>query len=437
VQRAKENGITDHGADTFHRLVREFRDVWAIKLGPGAPADVPPMRVQLQSGARPRRAAPRRWSAPDTFFISATTRNLEKIGALVKNPLATIASPAHAVSKPGSEKYRMTMDCRAVNACCVPIYSAVPNIDTMLAALSSGISSCRFMAILDFPQEFWQIALDKDSQELFGIQTPLGIWTPTRMMQGFQDASNYFHGAVSPLFDELSTWLKCFLHDYLVHCRTQAELLRTLRQFFCICRRYRLKISPLKTQCFLREATVFGRLISEAGVQNDPKGLQTLKEMQTPETGTDLYQFVSAMNWMRTSIPDYALLMARLVQLMEVVHRNAGNNRTKASVKKTRLTGLRAQEHELSVQTVKEKLMSAVKLAHPRDGYLTKVFTDASKTHWSSITTLKYRWRIAAYLCASAGMSLWRFSPVSSKMPASTGRLQRRRLFHFCKRLSA
>jgi RNase H-like domain found in reverse transcriptase len=189
------------------------------------------------------------------------------------------------------------------------------------------------------------------------------------------------------LFDELSTWLKRFLDDYLVHCRTEAELLRTLRQFFCICRRYRLKISPLKTQCFLREATFCGRLISEAGVQYDPKGLQTLKEMQTPETGTDLYQFLSAMNWMRTSIPDYALLMAPLVRLMEVVHRSAGNKRTKASVKKTRLTGLWAQEHELAFQAVKEQLMSAVKVAHPRDGYLTNVFTDASETHWSSITT--------------------------------------------------
>jgi RNase H-like domain found in reverse transcriptase len=31
--------------------------------------------------------------------------------------------------------------------------------------------------------------------------------------------------------------------------------------------------------------------------------------------------------------------------------------------------------------------MRAVKLARPRDGYLTIVFTDASETHWSSITT--------------------------------------------------
>jgi signal transduction histidine kinase len=84
---------------------------------------------------------------------------------------------------------------------------------------------------------------------------------------------------------------------------------------------------------------------------------------------------------MRTSIPDYALLMAPLVRLMEAVHRSAGNKQTKAFVKKTHLTGLWTQKHELSFRAVKEQLMNAVKHAHPRDGYLTIVFTDASETH--------------------------------------------------------
>jgi hypothetical protein len=183
------NGMSRRGAETLNQLVREFRDIWAIKLGPGAPADVPPMRVKLKPNARPRRAANRRWSAPATAFLAATTRNLEKIGALVKNPLATSASPAPAVSKPGSEKYRLTVDCRAVNACCVPIASSVPNIETIPADLSSGDSSCRFMAKLDFPQAFCQISLAKESQELFSGQTPLGTYTQTRMLQGLQYAS--------------------------------------------------------------------------------------------------------------------------------------------------------------------------------------------------------------------------------------------------------
>jgi hypothetical protein len=63
---------------------------------------------------------------------------------------------------------------------------------------------------------------------------------------------------------------------------------------------------------FLREANFCGRLISADGTQFDPKGLRTLKQMQTPETGSDLYQVLCAMNWMRVSIPDYAQLMASL-----------------------------------------------------------------------------------------------------------------------------
>jgi hypothetical protein len=58
----------------------------------------------------------------------------------------------------------------------------------MLIALSNGDCSCRFVAKLDFPQAFWQIALAKESQELFSVQTPLGTFTPTRMLQGSQDA---------------------------------------------------------------------------------------------------------------------------------------------------------------------------------------------------------------------------------------------------------
>jgi RNase H-like domain found in reverse transcriptase len=90
---------------------------------------------------------------------------------------------------------------------------------------------------------------------------------------------------------------------------------------------------------------------------------------------------------MRTSIPNFALLMAPLARLMDAVHHRAGNKRTKASVKKTSLISLWRQEHEVAFQAIKDQLMSAVTLAHPKAGYCTHVFTDASETNWSSITT--------------------------------------------------
>jgi hypothetical protein len=49
MQHARDNGMSSKGVETLNQLVREFRDIWAIKLGPDAQADVPPMRVQLKT----------------------------------------------------------------------------------------------------------------------------------------------------------------------------------------------------------------------------------------------------------------------------------------------------------------------------------------------------------------------------------------------------
>jgi hypothetical protein len=84
----------------------------------------------------------------------------------VKNPLATVTSPAHAVGKAGVELYRFTVDCRAIKACAVPIAPCVPNMGTMLAGLESGSSSYRVMAVLGFPQAFWQIPLPEESRAI-------------------------------------------------------------------------------------------------------------------------------------------------------------------------------------------------------------------------------------------------------------------------------
>jgi hypothetical protein len=47
----------------------------------GAPADLPPMQVQLKPGAKPRRSPSKGWFVSAAGFLSSTTRNLERIDA--------------------------------------------------------------------------------------------------------------------------------------------------------------------------------------------------------------------------------------------------------------------------------------------------------------------------------------------------------------------
>jgi hypothetical protein len=48
------------------------------------------------------------------------------------------------------------------------------------------------------------------------------------------------------------------------------------------------------------------------GVWFDPRQLEKIKMILIPETGADLLHFICAVNWMRTSLPEYSDLIAPL-----------------------------------------------------------------------------------------------------------------------------
>jgi hypothetical protein len=62
-------------------------------------------------------------------------------------------------------------------------------------------------------------------------------------------------------------------------------------------------------------------LITKDGVRFDPKNMEALQTMQEPQNGADLVQYVAAVNWMRSAIPNYskrvAPLQAALAKLFE------------------------------------------------------------------------------------------------------------------------
>jgi Reverse transcriptase (RNA-dependent DNA polymerase) len=163
------------------------------------------------------------------------------------NPTSLWASPALAVPKAGSEGYRFTVDLRRANAQTEPMASSMPHLESMF----QSVQSSQYFEKVDLCHAHWQLALAVELQEIFSIQTPAGIYTPTRLIQGRTDAGNYFQGAIQPLFLEqaaLRHSLLQWLDDFLVHAKTEDELLQALRVLFTFCRTYGLKVHALKTE---------------------------------------------------------------------------------------------------------------------------------------------------------------------------------------------
>jgi len=347
--------MSEEGTSMSEKLLAEFRDIFRIRLGPDPPAKVAPLQIRLKENARPHRATQRRYAPAQRAFISSTVRNLVSVQAIYANPKARWASPALAVAKPGAEKFRFTVDLRAPNKETVPLVSAMPDLESMYQSTAGST----VFAKIDMCHAYWQIPLHPDSQEIMSIQTPLGVHTPTRILQGGTDAGNHFQSTISQVFAEMASHLLQWLDDFLMHAASETELLRRLGRFFEVCHDFGLKLHARKTHLFLREVNFCGRIIDSKGVRHDPRSLDTLKNMRTPEVAGDLQRFLCAMGWMRSGIPEYAKTIAPLHNLMEDCYTRAGK-RTKRAVRKTTLHGLWGGRVFICILTDKSSIIPCI-----------------------------------------------------------------------------
>jgi transposase InsO family protein len=308
---------------------------------------------------------------------------LEKHGLVFKNPDARWGSAPRVVPKKDGS-LRMTVDLRAVNEVTEPKTWPMPHQEAEMADLEGA--TCFFG--LDGFKQYWQEGLASESRELLSIVTPVGIYTPTRVLMGATDAVAHTQEAMERVMAPvLNRGVKVWLDDVLGHARNEGELLDCLEVVFERCERYGLKLHPGK--CDFYKATVkwCGKVISANGVSHCPIRIQGLCDMPVPQTAADLQQFLCACNWMRASIPRYNEVVNELLTLMETCMSKCGS-RKKIKLAKLLLKDCGWEDiHDRAYYRLKDALSLIVPLAHPKEDADVCVFTDASQDHWGAVIT--------------------------------------------------
>jgi Reverse transcriptase (RNA-dependent DNA polymerase) len=284
---------------------------------------VKPLVIKLRDGAEPVRMSARKYAPPQLKFMRDKIRELEELGSVSKNTEAEWASPPLILAKPGPDQYRMTVDLRVLNASTKPTAWPMPNLQDELHDLHGS----EVFATQDLCQGYWQIPLHKDSQDCQSFITPDGVYTPTRVLHGTRNATQNLQSMLVVMMDDIKSNIKVWLDDCLLHTKTEDDLLATLNFFFKQCQEHGLKLHASKCVLFATTVRYCGRLITKDGVRFDPKNMEALQTMQEPQNGADLVQYVAAVNWMRSAIPNYskrvAPLQAALAKVFEGKSRRA------------------------------------------------------------------------------------------------------------------
>ena len=383
LKDAEANGLSEKGKTQLRQLLSDYRDVFRVRLGPGPPANVEPMRISLLHDATPCLTKLRRYPAEQREYMSKFVDTLLEFGFAKPNANAEWASAPLLVQKPGTSKYRMTFDLRRVNRCTKPVTWPMPHIQAELMDMQDST----VFASIDFCAGYWQMPLHEDDQHIHSFITPSGVYQPTRTLQGASNSGPNFQSRVEPCFVSIREALKAWLDDMALHQKDEKRLLLTLGKFFEICRERNLKISAKKTVLFNTSLRWCGYIVDQHGVQCDPRRVDALKNGHEPVTAAELSQFVNCLQWMSNFIPDFSRRVASLRAVLEKAYSVSGK-RTTASIKGIRLSNLDwNNEHVSAFQDLTEQLREAVKLAHRRQDMILCVYTDASDAHWAAVVT--------------------------------------------------
>jgi RNase H-like domain found in reverse transcriptase len=188
------------------------------------------------------------------------------------------------------------------------------------------------------------------------------------------------------MMDDIKSNIKVWLDDCLLRTKTVDDLLATLNFFFKKCQEHGLKLHARKCVLFASTVRYCGRLITKDGVRFDPKDMEALQTMQEQQNGADLVQYVAAVNWMRSAIPNYSKRVAPLqVALAKVVE--GKSRRTKTAAAAVSLIHLWGPEEQAAFKDLQAAIMDSMTLAFPDADKRICVLTDASDRFYAGLVT--------------------------------------------------
>ncbi|CAI7861061.1 unnamed protein product [Closterium sp. NIES-54] len=119
--------------------------------------------------------------------------------------------------------------------------------------------------------------------------------------------------AFRPLLDNC---VIIYLDDILVYSRDKQQHLADLEVVFTVLDKHGQLTKGSKCEFFQDGLEFLGHVISEAGVEIDPKKLDTVKAWHPPTNLTELQSFLGFVNYVRRFVPDMARLTAPLTDFL-------------------------------------------------------------------------------------------------------------------------
>ena len=200
--------------------------------------------------------------------------------------------PVFVQKKEGT--WRMALDYRRLNQQLVFDAYPIPRPWDMVKALVGH----KFYTALDANWGFWNLRVHEDSKKYTAILTPWGLYEFNVLPFGIKNSPGEFQRAMDTALRGCRDFVHCYIDDMSFGADDETTHFERLRRTLEACRLGGVYLKIEKAHILQRKVCILGHMVSEEGVQPDPKKINTIKNLLPPQSVKEVRSFVGAVQFL-------------------------------------------------------------------------------------------------------------------------------------------
>ena len=219
------------------------------------------------------------------------------------------ASPIVLVKKKDGS-VRFCTDFRKLNL--ITLFSTEPMMEAN--QIYRKLKNDEWYSLFDLTKGYWQIPIEKNSQNKTCFVTPNGSYCYLKMAFGLVNAAATFNRMMRKLLKDMKN-TDSYVDDVLTHTETWQQHLQELRDLFTRIREAGLTIKPSKCKVGFKSVEFLGHHVGEGQISPNPEKLSVIQEASVPESKKQVRSFLEMVGFFSKFIPNFSGIAAPLSDL--------------------------------------------------------------------------------------------------------------------------
>lgn len=213
-----------------------------------------------------------------------------------------------------NKDFRVCVDFRKINNVTENQTFPMPDLDEELAKMNGA----KIFSTLDIYSAFHQINLRKQDRELTAFQTSNKKYQFQRMPFGLKGSPITWQRFIIYVLDDLlNRGNMAYMDDIMSYNVNIPSHVENLHSVFDRLRRFNLKLKIDKTKLFCKEIRYLGHVISENGVQSDPRNIAVIEKFPRPTKIEEIQRFIGMASYYRKYICNFAKIAQPMNALLK------------------------------------------------------------------------------------------------------------------------